>query len=261
MKFLLSFFSLLIFASGQTNYTQVVYTVPLSGGIIKTDDLYSYNGDSLDIIYSFWADGGVMAFMILNKSQKALYIDWTKSTYNDQKTSVNYYPVYRTGNNISSATELYKTPSDWYRLFSPYILSGYEGAGNGVVEEPVTLLPAKSYLFRGCYKILPNNVFSVKKLKPQNIPLISGMRESFPGWIMEGDSTNASLVFGNSVTYAAQKDFSDAKRINNRFYVWQVLTFEDAYFDGYDKDNNSVNCPYHSDKRYFISHLKLSDFD
>ena len=162
---------------------------------------------------------------------------------------------------MSQATEFYKTPADCYKLFAPYILSGYEGIGNGLAEEPVTLLPARSYLFRACYRILPNTVLSVKKLKPTEIPFISGMRDKFPGWDMESDSTNASLIFGNSVVYDTQKDFVHAKHIDNRFYVWRVLTFEQAYFDGFDKDDNSVNCPYHSQKRYFISNLKLSDID
>jgi hypothetical protein len=261
MKLLFLFFGLLAFVSGPVNYVQVVYTAPLSKDIIKQDDLYIYKGDSLNIIYSFWADGGVMAFMILNKSHTPVYIDWTKSAYADQKITQSYYPVNRTGNGISEANDIYKTPADWYKLFAPYMLSGYEGTENGLMEEPVTLLPAKSYLFRTCYRILPTTKFSVKKLKPAEIPLISGMRESFPGWIMEGDTANAALAFSNSITYAADKDFSNAKHINNQFYVWQVLTFEDAYFDNYDKDNNSVNCPYHSDKRYFISHLRISDFD
>ena len=261
MKLFLSLFLMLAFASGPVNYVQVVYTAPLSNDIIKKDQLYIYKGDSLNVIYTFWADGGVMAFMVLNKSKSSVYIDWTKSAYTDQKTSAVYYPVNKSGNSISGAIDIYKTPADWYKLFTPYILSGYEGVENGVVEEPVTLLPAKSYLFRACYRILPNTHFSVKKLKPQEIPLISGMRESFPGWVMQGDSANTALAFGNSITYGTDKDFHDAKKIDNRFYVWQVLTFEDAYFEGYDKDMNSVNCPYHSDKRYFISHLKISDFD
>ena len=261
MKFLFSFLGLFAFASGPVNYVQVVYTAPVSKDIVKNDDLYRYKGDSLDIIYSFWGDGGVMAFMILNKSNSPVYIDWTKSGYADQKASSNYYPVYKSGNSISEVSDVYKTSADWYKLFSNYILSGYEGAENGVVEEPVTLLPARSYLFRGCYRIMPNTRFSVKKLKPRDIPLISGMRESFPGWVMEGDSTDAGMVFGNTITWAGNKEFSDARQINNRFYVWQVLTFEEAYFDNYDKDNNSVNCPYHSDKRFFLAHLRMSDFD
>lgn len=261
MKLLFFILSMFAFVSGGVNYTQVVYTVPVGKDIVKTDDLYIYKGDSIDIIYSFWADGGVMAFMVLNKSKTPLYIDWTKSAYVDQKNTLNYYPVYRNGNNISAAADIYKTPEDWYKLFTPYILSGYVGAENGNIEEPVTLLPPKSYLFRGCYKILPDTKFSVKKLSPQNIPFISGMRESFPGWVMQGDSINAALAFSNSVIYATDKDFFNAKHIDNRFYVWQVLTFEDAYFDGYDKETNSLNSNYHSDKRYFISHLKISDFD
>jgi len=261
MKLLFTIIGLLAFTAGPVNYAQVVYTAPLSKDITKTDDLYKFKGDSLDIIYSFWADGGVMAFMVLNKSHTPVYIDWTKSAYVDLKVTESYYPVYRGGANISEAADIFKTPADWYRLFTPYILSGYEGAENGMVEEPVSLLPAKSYLFRGCYRILPETKFSVKKLKPQNIPLISGMRESFPGWVLTGDTTNQGLAFSNVLTYATRKDFSDAKKIDNRFYVWQVLTFEEAYFENYDKDKNSVASPYHSDKRYFISHLKISDFD
>ncbi len=261
MKLLFLALGLFAFTSGPVNYVQVVYTVPLDKNIIKTDDLYTYKGDSLDIVYSFWGDGGVMAFMILNKAKTPVYIDWTKCSYTDPKTTETYYPVFRNGNGVAPATEVYKTSSDWYKLFSTYILSGYEGAENGLVEEPVTMLKPRSYLFRGCYKILPNTVLSVKKLRPQEIPLISGMRETFPGWIMESDSTNAQLRFSNVITCAKHKDFSDAKRIDNRFYVWRVLTFEEAYFEGYDKDINSVACPYHSDKRYFISHLKISDFD
>jgi hypothetical protein len=261
MKSLLVLFSLLLFATGRDSYYQVVYIAPLSTDILKTEEHYIYNGDSLQVVYSFWADGGIMAFMVLNKSTTDRYINWTKSAYTDPNTTLNYYPVYKSGNDISPVTEIYKTPQDWYKLFSSYILSGYTGAENGLVEEPVTLLPARSYLFRGYYKILPNTPLSVKKLKPTTIPFISGIREGFPGWVLEADSSNATYTFANSIIYDTQKDFTSAKRIDNRFYAWRILSFEQAYFDGYDKDNNSVNSPYHSNKRYFISHLRLSDFD
>ena len=245
---------------GHVNYYQVVYTAPLSADIHKSDELYVYKGDSLEIVYSFWADGGVMAYMVLNKSKTAVYMDWTKSAYSDPNTHAPYYPVYAGSNNISNASDAYKTPQDWYKLFSPYLLSGYEGAENGMTEMPVTLLPAKSYLFRACYKILPNTHLSVKKLKPTTIPFISGMRESFPGWVFDADSAT-SLHFTNTIVYDTDKNFTNARQIDNRFYVWRVLTFEEPYFDGYDKDNNSINSPYHSDKRYFISHVRLSDID
>ena len=243
-------------APGRVNYYQVVFTAPISKDIYKSDQQYVYKGDSLDVVYSFWADGGVMAFMVLNKSKAPVYIDWTKSAYKDHNTTAQYYPVYRSSNNIMSST----TQQDWNRLFAPYILSGYESAG-GVTEEPITMLPARSYIFRACYRILPNTTLSVKKLTPTEIPFISGMRDKFPGWQMESDSTNQSLIFGNSIVYDTQKDFTNARQIDNRFYVWRVLTFEEGYFEGYDKDNNSVNSPYHSDKRYFISNLRLSDID
>jgi hypothetical protein len=261
MKWLLVSLSLLFFATGKVSYYQVAYIAPLSKDISKTEALYVYKGDTLQVVYSFWADGGIMAFMVLNKSNGPVYIDWTRSAYVDPNTSLKYYPVDRTGNDISPATEIYKTSADWYKLFAPYILPGYLGAENGLVEEPVTLLPAKSYLFRGCYKIFPTTRLSVKKLKPTTIPFISGMRESFPGWVIESDSANALYTFGNRIIYDTQKDFAKAQQLDNRFYLWRVLSFEQACFDGYDKDNNSVNSPYHSDKRYFISHLKLSDFD
>jgi hypothetical protein len=261
MKSLLVLLSLLLFAPGGVSYYQVVYTAPLSKDISKNDELYVYRGDSLEVVYSFWADGGIMAFMLLNKSTTPVYIDWTKSAYIDANITLRYYPIYRADNTISPATEVYKTSEDWYKLFAPYILSGYMGAETGRVEEPVTLLPAKSYLFRAYYKIFPTTRLSVKKLKPTTIPFIPGMRESFPGWVMESDSANAIYTFSNSIIYDTQRSFANAKQIDNRFYAWRVLSFEQAYFDGYDKDNNSVNSPYHSDKRYFISHLKLSDID
>ena len=261
MKLLLAFLTSLLLLSGRTNYCQVAYVAPLSKDISKDEALYVYKGDSLDMIYSFWGDGGIMAFMVMNKSNTPVYINWTKSAYVDAATTANYYPVYRSGTNISYTSEYYKTPADWYKLFAPYLLTGYMGAENGLVEEPVTLLAPRSYVFRGFYKILPATPLSVKKLQPTTIPFISGMRESFPGWVMENDSTNAKYTFGNNLVYDTQKDFAHAKTINNRFYIWRVLTFEESYFEGYDKDNNSLNCPYHSDKRYFISNLKISDFD
>ena len=261
MKSLFVFFSLLLFATGKVSYYQVAYIAPLSKDISKNEALYVYKGDDLEIVYTFWADGGIMAFMVLNKTKTPIYIDWTKSGYVDANTTLNYYPVNRSGTDISSAIDVYKTSADWYKLFTPFILPEYWGAENGLVEEPVTMLPSKTYLFRGCYKLLPNTRLSVKKLKPTSIPLISGLHESFPGWVMESDTTKPMYTFANSIVYDTQKDFANAKHIDNRFYLWRVLSFEQAYFDGYDKDNNSVNSPYHSDKRYFISNLKLSDFD
>ena len=58
-----------MFAPGHVNYYQVVYTAPVSKDIYKSDQQYIYKGDSLYVVYSFWADGGILAFMVLNKSK------------------------------------------------------------------------------------------------------------------------------------------------------------------------------------------------
>ncbi|CAN5387242.1 hypothetical protein BH09BAC1_BH09BAC1_10260 [soil metagenome] len=52
---------------------------------------YVYQNDSIAIIYSFWAEKGVLAFGIYNKLDRPIYFDWKKCSFVSNDIKLNYW--------------------------------------------------------------------------------------------------------------------------------------------------------------------------
>ena len=70
-------------------YAQLFKTTGVN--LKESPNNYTFENDTVRIVYSFWAEKGIMAFRVFNKTDKPLYIDWKKSTYISNGLKYNYY--------------------------------------------------------------------------------------------------------------------------------------------------------------------------
>jgi hypothetical protein len=63
------------------SYAQAVYQVASmqSDQVKLVENDFVYENEHLKVIYNFWEEGGRMRFMLYNKTDQPIYIDWSKS--------------------------------------------------------------------------------------------------------------------------------------------------------------------------------------
>lgn len=63
------------------NYAQTIYQVAsLQSDQVKlVENDFVYENEHLKVIYNFWEEGGRMRFMLYNKTDQPIYLDWSKS--------------------------------------------------------------------------------------------------------------------------------------------------------------------------------------
>ena len=80
---------MLIILSSCGSYVQVFETKTANTKI--EDEHYTFENDSIKIIYNFWKNKGLLSFSIYNKLNKPVYVDWKKSSYINNSIKRNYW--------------------------------------------------------------------------------------------------------------------------------------------------------------------------
>lgn len=80
----------MVLASCST-YVQIVQGAPGNKQILKIEDCNVFDNDTVRIVYSFWAERGIMSFIFYNKMQAPFYIVRKKSSYADNNHNYDYY--------------------------------------------------------------------------------------------------------------------------------------------------------------------------
>lgn len=80
MKNRLSLLLLFVLVS-TVNHAQAVYQIASiqSDQVKLVDKDFVYENEHLKVIYNFWEEGGRMRFLLYNKTDQPIYIDWSKS--------------------------------------------------------------------------------------------------------------------------------------------------------------------------------------
>jgi len=77
MAFLKSLGILLLFIIAATpasaKYVQVVYVMPSNTDVKLDGEYFVYENDSVKLVYNFWSENGMMAFMFYNKTDIQLF--------------------------------------------------------------------------------------------------------------------------------------------------------------------------------------------
>ena len=142
---LLAIAFLLAAFSSKLYYVQIYETEGVN--IKKSTDYYSYENDTLRIDYVFWADGGVMAFRVINKTDRILYIDWFKSAYISNIGRSQYWSE-------KNKQEISREGISRRNTIVFPAVQGYTGSviADRVTPEKISFIPPKSFIEKNaCY--------------------------------------------------------------------------------------------------------------
>jgi hypothetical protein len=179
---------------------------------------------ALKLTYDFWSNSGQVKFLLYNKTDKPLFIDWDKSHLVYNGISYEYWTDSEKTNsflktNSSSVTSIVgKTMSVVSNSKTTF------GETTKTKPKKVVHIPAKSSLEVNNFSIQGTAYFNCDfKIKA---PLLKNMvTKTF-------DKTTSPTVFRNYITYSDNVQLDNIKTIDNEFYVSSVKNIRKKYFFG-----------------------------
>lgn len=212
------------------------------------DGFPTYENDSIQVVYIFWAEDGLVGLFIHNKLNQPLYIDWKKCSYITGTTKHDYWDetVTMTTNGSSTASSSYwKTFYDHSRYSQAVVLSNTFSSSVTTITKPerVTFIPPGTTISRTFNSISENPVehieqehLSSKDTTFENMPVVITRYEKYEGATYQSDSLvsgpltlhlsfikynleNSPLSFRSFITYSTNDKFDPEAFIDNQFYA------------------------------------------
>ena len=241
---------LLLSLSGCSRFTQVVYVAPTNNDIQSINHFYEYENQDLKVVYWFWAEHGIMSFLVWNKTDKPLYIDWKKSAMVNNGKRMSYY----TNSDVSN----YKSYGNNYSLEWLDVFNEYYGKASHkklsraalVKGDRISFIAPKSYITQAFYNLTANIYFDINDRNTE---------EDFVNFCKVYVSrSNQEISFRNYLTYSNSENFETESHVDNEFHLDKVVTMQKSFFLYKDKDGYWAN-DWERPSRFFIENLKWQD--
>lgn len=194
-----------------------------------------FENEEVRVVYNLWANGGTMSFMIANKTDAPLYIDWGKSHLIHNGLSYDYWE------DVEQTTSFYASGSSWYGVGSSRTTSspGRSSMSSVAASSAVknTVSSSHKHKPKRVVEIPPNSALSVSKFELISEPYyncdfnwatVNQSKEPR----LNFDISTTPLAIRNYITYSATDGFEDTKVIDNGFYVNAIEFFSERRFKG-----------------------------
>ena len=258
MKKIIGIGLIVLFVYGCKSYVQVFET---NGTNLETEnEFYVFENDSLKITYGFWTQKGLMTFVIFNKLDKPLYIDWKKSSYIDNSVKLNYW----IDGEKTKSLEYYGS----YYYGGPLLKTGYAvsstkgvSVSTTVKNERITFIPPNSNYYRSKFYIFPINFFELDTKTPyKEVPRKDKPKKKTKIYEKSFSKENSPLIFRNFLTFSFSEYFEDEFYVDNEFYISDIKEMDRRHFE-YIKRDESIKFG-----RFYLTDeygelIKFSDFN
>lgn len=225
------FIAIGLFTLSSCSMVQIMFTDQSSNNLKVFDKNYVYENDTLKITYSFWAEGGVMAFIVENKLDIPIYIDWKKSAFISTKNKLDYYSDREVTNSKGAAASspfLYQYAYDWTKWY-PVTLGVSESTSIKYKEERITFIPPHAASERASFNIFPKKYIIMDNVKKTQLG-----DSKAKGKVVSFTKDDAVITFRNFLTYSTKESFDKESYVSNEFFVRKVLEVGQGHLDGYE---------------------------
>lgn len=239
----------------------------MSDNVPQIEDQWISDSDTIMVRYSFWAEKGRISFVIFNKTNRQIFVDWKNSALiaNDQK--VDYWKDETTFHSASvqrqTGIDRSRTQAsasfDWTWITSS--VSNQWGAslnsGTLVRNERITSVPPRSYIGVERFNILTTHLTTapfpreVKEVsssdhpkRPERIAIASFDKQSSP------------IRFRNYLTFSFHEGMQDSFSIDDSFWLSSISDMSYKHYQGkyLGKDNDGYAIfekPYKKRTRFY----------
>jgi len=215
-----------------------------------------FENEDCKVSYNLWGNGGSMAFIFENKTDRDIFIDMTQSFfikngaafdyYADRTYEARSYAGISAGYSVSGYTRLYNYFTGVYRAPAALSLKESAGLSNAVtVREPeYVCIPAKSHKIISVYEIAPSRIITCDKQKdyPNRTSVVNTYSED-----------NTPLRLNNRIAYSFEESNKSLKHIDNTFWVSSVQNFRDKWI--FEEKKENVGC--YTDVKKKVKYFKV----
>ncbi len=250
LKFLI-YFLMIYFCSSCSRYYQVMETS--STNTTVENNAFVFENSEIKITYNFWEDGGVMNFILSNKTDSSIFIDWNKSHmifndisyeyWNDAEESEAFYTSYSTTSSSSFVDALSN-----FKLRNTYgnsISTTSQGKKSGVISsskykpKKILHIPPKSGILVSKFSLTKDPFFNCDF----NMSKLNGKSPKSKSF----QKNDSPLKFRNYLTYSNNETFLKTRTIDNEFYISQALFMKENVFFG--KSITEKECDINGNKK------------
>lgn len=230
-----SFFAGITLAQDVKNANGYVQVFEVSSGLeINNRQQFFFENDIMKITYLFWGDRGKMKVSIQNKTNKPIYVDWTKSFYKNNHHKLSYAPEQ---NMTAENEEMYNT----YLAATPTLGSmdyemNYHSATSTMYDtkvEGTTKIEATSTYTRSKYHLIPGEFYrfdtGADHRTEQRTEKEGEMTEVYEATF---DTASTPLTFLSFIVFATDENFTDEQDLLHEFYVSKIQEMEAKHFRG-----------------------------
>ena len=236
---------LLLLFSSCMSYIQIfdTQTIDTKTNVKLTDGYYVCETDTFKVIYEFWAEKGVMAFSVYNKTDKPLYIDWRNSSFIYNSDKNNYW------NDEITTKTLGVSYNAGYFYRGPLVLPGYTvGESSGIQSsvskttkpERVTFIPPKSYYYSKIqFSLYRKNNFTFGKTAYESVvPRNDKPKKETNVCEEDFDYTKSPLKFRNYLAFSFSETNPTFFFCDNEFYLSSVREMDYRHYRGQHSTKN-----------------------
>lgn len=246
----------LFLVSGCTKYAQIAYTAATNEKLQDKDNYFVAENDTLQVVYSFWQEKGVMSFLVYNKLDIPLYLDWKKSSFIINGNKTDYWSdgtktrVYVSGTNSSYGYGA----SIWTSIFTQVEITKSKA-------ERITFIPPKSYINISASKLVDATHFNMENAEKRQMSVPEGSSNTFQVYFVSADRNNSKIVFRNFLTYSTKETFDSEYYLDHEFYVRKVVTVEERSFQRYNSQSEQYEVLdiWKSPQRFYFKGINKED--
>lgn len=234
MKYVVKIFTFsFLLLSSCSSMIQVVETK--SYDLKFESDTYFYEDEHVIVSYDLWEEDGKMLFSIYNKSDKPLYIDWSKSSFIKDGISKKYW------SDLTVSKSEFESKTRLYRGNYGFGLGSTKGEINTTIlkEEKISFIEPRASLTREYSPFInPSQYFGMKgDVARKEVALNSKLKKTTEVEIVKYDLQNSPMKIRNFLSFAYSSDFSDEFFIDTELYISKVQKMQKNHFQYYE--NNS----------------------
>jgi len=220
--------------SAQLNKKGYVQVMEVKSDLPDQKNKFTFENDTLRLIYYFWAEKGMVQIGITNKLDDTLYIDWAKSFYNNSFDELSLSP--ETDLNLDKA-ETYK---EYFYRSRSLKTADYQTMNSAVGPsdaahrvETITAIKPHSYYMRVKFHLVKGDFFKMStKANTVTETRSDDANSKTDIYEIEFKESDTPFKFSTSIAYASKRDFSDQHDQKNNFYVTKISEMDVKHFWG-----------------------------
>jgi hypothetical protein len=193
------------------------------------EDAFIYEDEMMLISYDFWGENGNMVFTVFNKTDKPLYLDWSKSSLIKGSKSFKYWKDIAISNGVMqgiSYDSWFYANIDLRRIKARISIVETKPEKVSFIE-PSTMIGRRfSPIWESVEIIYADNEFDEERNSSKPEKLAKVYSKTF-------DKDSSPLQFRNYLTFAFDQNFTTEFSIDTEFYVSKVLKMPKTHFERY----------------------------